>query len=729
MDPARSVARLLAFTAAILIVLPASGRTIAVSFQVKGETVPAKATMTLSGPAAEPVTVVVTRLDTPQRVTIATGIWNLEVKADGFWHSPQVLTAGPEEAEPLPVRVELHRTGSVAATVTAARMPDVVSARFEGRAADGQPLHGEVNCPVAEGMLTCELPAGMLDLRLHTSGHVTRFALEQRVTPGERTVMRAVNLVPGQMIVGRVQLPRGVRDTAGVAVIIKASDFAPATGAAIFQQRAIVEKNGLFHLDGMTPGTYTVTATAPGSLISDVVEVPVRALTETEMRDPLVLYPALQLAVEVTPARAPDQTPWRIRMTRSDSGRTEEVVASSATPEGRWSTTRLRSGTYELNIEQTNGDVWHHEDVAITDSDVVRRVELTAQPVSGTVKLGDTPLQAKLTFSRDEQRVHTVSDRDGTFSLRLPNREMKGWSVLVENTAPDIHRELDVELRDAGDGRRMVDITLPATVLSGHVVDESGAAAPWALLTIRPRAGGDRRSFQASAAPDGTFELHALEEGEYAIEATLPEAEADPVVAKCCADDGGAIRIVMRRQRKLAGRVVSAFGPVAGARLVITPVSATARSVVYPITTDTDGTFSTTVPAATNELDLYVVANGLAFTMDHMRYHPGRFLVTLESRGGALTLRGKGSPQLAIVVQEGALIDPSLMRLHAGGQWNATPDGWTLLVPMTEPGPYSLCRVAPENRAAFRMSNGVAGGRCVSGQLPPGGALTLELPD
>jgi hypothetical protein len=112
-----------------------------------------------------------------------------------------------------------------------------------------------------------------------------------------------------------------------------------------------------------------------------------------------------------------------------------------------------------------------------------------------------------------------------------------------------------------------------------------------------------------------------------------------------------------------------------------------------------------------------------------MRYQPGRFLITVDHRGGALNLRGKGTAHVATLVQDGAIIDAALLAFQAGGLTNTTSDGWSVMVPFVEPGPYSLCSVPAANRAAFRLSNGAVGGRCTSGHLPPGGTLSLTLPE
>lgn len=50
-----------------------------------------------------------------------------------------------------------------------------------------------------------------------------------------------------------------------------------------------------------------------------------------------------------------------------------------------------------------------------------------------------------------------------------------------------------------------------------------------------------------------------------------------------------------------------------------------------------------------------------------------------------------------------------------------------ITLPLMEPGPYRACIVPEEERAQFRATNGAAGGRCVSGILPPHGSLTLDV--
>ena len=95
--------------------------------------------------------------------------------------------------------------------------------------------------------------------------------------------------------------------------------------------------------------------------------------------------------------------------------------------------------------------------------------------------------------------------------------------------------------------------------------------------------------------------------------------------------------------------------------------------------------------------------------------------VFVETSGGALTLAAPDAVNGAIpyVIHGGALLPMHIVLSLSGAE--------TDTIPMAEEGAYALCVLAPGEIVAaadgFRPP-----GRCATGLLPRGGALTLDAP-
>ena len=253
---------------------------------------------------------------------------------------------------------------------------------------------------------------------------------------------------------------------------------------------------------------------------------------------------------------------------------------------------------------------------------------------------------------------------------------------------------------------------------------------------VNAMANGDVResSIQARADEDGRFELRGLLPGPTLISADGGEdLTADPVLVDVTEeDDSKSIVLLARAQLRLSGNVVSAAGPVPGARVKAAPAGLPYISVrVVPA--DAQGHFEVTLPPPTREILLTVSAPGFALRTLRLPVPEDRTLnVGVEQSAGTL------------IVEPGEPLDltdpnsPMIFLLHGGSvealpyllSWaistGTPPDARRPVIPAVEPGAYQACLVLPSERPALDFGI-TPPDRCVSGILASNGELTLKV--
>jgi hypothetical protein len=688
----------------------------------------AEIVLTRSGAAAGTAPVRAAVRDGRAAADVPAGRWCAGAAGEGVWSEAKCFDVASDMTVPFDVWAATTVRGHAASST---RKPlSQLLLRFQGVAAGGERLSGEGTCPVREGVFTCVVPAGAFDLKLRPRAHIAHYLFGIKTAAGSPADVPAQLFALGDSIIGRVELPPQSRvalpEVAVTAVPLGGAESVQPliANAGILGATVHPDRQGVFHIDGVMPGEYILTARHPSGLTSNGMAVPVRRGAESELRDPLVLTVPHHITLHLAPPQAPDGRPWIVRLAR-DTNRsgsshvTQDVLSQSgASAAGEWKSPALTPARYSLNISTLDEDVWDDVEVVLAGDDETRTIALDGVAAAGRLRLGDKPLAAKLTFDSTTGRTLSAnSDQEGNFHLSLP-AAVEEWQVQVEATAPAVRRLVDrVRLHD---GRAEID--LPDTLLFGMVVDEDHAPVKFPILNVQPPKGA--RMSQIFGDETGHFEMHGIVPGDYVLSAQAVDSDAEPTLVTVGDDPPPPVTLVARKHHEVTGRVVSDLGPVAGAAVIISATDQRQGPMAMQVT-DAAGAFVTTLPVGPHEIDVIAAPPGFSYTIDHLRYEKGQLIVHVAQQGGTLVLKGRADDGL-FLAQGGATVQLGLVMAQWPGTSEVADGVRTTRLPMMEPGPYSLCRV--QNVPLFRSSLGAQGGECTSGWLDASGTLALTLP-
>lgn len=666
----------------------------------------------------------VLRRDEPLSFELETGNWQLDVQNIDVWHATQYFAVEPSSTKDVAVTVWPRAILAGAVVHDSKIDPSEMIVRFEPSSDDQRPtaVAGEVRCPIQDARFLCAMPAGTYTLRMRPKGFIAHYFPATTLTPGKALDLGSLRFQQGQSITGHVQLPP--RFAAERTAIRVTASPVGATAAGLLSLRALPEKNGFFHIDGVAPGAYVVSAALERTLTSPSVEVLVRAASEAELMDPLRLNWPRKIQILILPAASFDGAPWHVKLYRASSRHLEEITESRALADGIWESPPLQPGMYEIAVGTTSGSEWHREEILLETQDYRTSIVLARSDVSGMVALGTRPLQASLTFSgRSGFAVTAHSDERGHFTVALPKARDAEINVRVHSDVPWIQRTVHLKVPP---GKESVDLALPDSVVMGEVVDGKGAPAAGALVSF---ASEDLRDglLQPASDKDGKFEVHGLSPGTYRVIATDFLKESEPSTVRVTNDEPpDPLHLILQDMEQLRGRVVSPGGPVPGAR-----VQARATNVPHMIVhnrqTDANGVFAAALPAGAQAFEMTVASPGFSFVIAGGALSENALTVQVDQNGGTLVIEADKRDTTYLVHNGGTCVSAAVS-YQWPSQQNALPkDAQELVLPMMEPGPYAACLVAGDQYQAFRRAGGQTGGRCVSGFLPPFGSLTLDL--
>lgn len=693
------------FIAALLLAAPAVAGTLVVSFVPSSPdeaTIELRHLNRLADYGEPPAIIRRSKLDTPLTVELPEGHWALDVSSPALWHETQTVSVF---SAPVAIEAALLQAADITGhvrTTEKSELPREVKLAFAGS------REGVVPCPVVDGMFRCRIPAGISDLRLRASGFVTRFFWQQNASHTTPLDLGNVTLVRGATLVGRVDVESGLKIDAG-SIHVRAK-------GANESIDAVVGPRGLFHIDGIAPGAYDVAAASGARVKSQIVHIEVKPFTTAEMQDVLRLQRPKTLRVLVLPAFDPEGKPWRLQLARYAGRELQPVTGSAASILGEWSADRLSAGKYELSVLAADGSKWYRETVELASGDSTLNVTVPARVLHGTITRAGKPVSAGIELSDAHSSISFESDDTGRFGGAIPLTSGE-WTVTVKSDTPPVRCNLEHVRPTKREDSSDVDlaIALPNTAITGTVTDESGAAVA-AMVNISGLTGTQ----QVRANDDGSFFVAGLPPGNYSLEASAFLKQSPPTNVTLTEDAAEPVKLVVEDVEKIHGRVISDFGPIAGAIVVITPTNVPSRLV--PVNwTDEAGEFSTFAPHGTLEVNILVIAAGYPLKFFHSPMHRGLLTIPVPQTGGSMRVR-KGNGDVA----------PHL--LHNGALQSVDAMAWTsavvdagdeLIVPSIEPGPYLLCMLSNEEAAAVRGSLSVPAGRCHSGFLPPFGALTF----
>jgi hypothetical protein len=650
----------------------------------------------------------------------------------------------PQAAGATPVHVSISSTGHPSGRVRARievpagePAPREISLRFSlaPQVKNRRALSKEstVSCAVHDGAFTCEVPAGILDLRIRHEGMIPIYRWGVVVEAGKDRNLGSLKLQHGSSVTGWVALKSGEPPGRTVQVELAHEGAGlPGTREEYERLRSLslkteANERGFFQFPGVPPGTYRVTASGEGFAPARRGSIVVREGLQSEILEPLELGKPLQLEVRLDPPLDPFGKPWQLRLLQSEvAGELNDGVWNgTASPEGFWRRPGLAPGGYRLLVLGTADERWAARELQLDAGQTSVDVKIPLVAVRGTVTLGKEPLAATVWFGgrRGGRRIRMDSDEKGRYTGLLP--EEGTWPLEIAAAERHLRLALDpVEVKvPSGKTVATVDVRVPDTRLAGEVVDPSGRKVPGAMVSVL-RSGVS----QVETDEKGEFELRGVKPGIAGIEAEDGKRTSGAVEVRIAEEhENPRLHLILQETLKIEGRVVSSSGPVPGAELTAFPALdqvgfATAASAV----SGPDGSFTLALPAGTSRIDLLVLAPSFALRMLPLLLQPDRPLeIAVAQDGGTLVLEVPEDPAThPLLAHAGTFTFPSLLQRWASLQGSARTPG-RLVLPNVEPGAYSLCvRASTELRQGKEPPGD---GRCESGVLPPLGELKLRI--
>lgn len=682
--------------------------------------------------------------------------WRIRATAEGNW-SPEVVVVPAAGGDP--VTLELHPVGLVTGELRLADQGEVqpnelqLRARFRTAAARDRgraDLEGTVDCtietreqaagsePAAGLRLRCPVPAGELDLRLRATGHVSHYYWGATVEVGKELDLGVLALERGASVVGWVETadeePLAPCHVEMVPQLAEAPTAAELARASLLTVRQDVDERGFFHLAGLVPGSYTLTAQHEGYTPARVENLVVLEDAEAELQDPLVLERPLAMTIAVRPPADPSGRPWSMALAPAAAGvPSGDPMLGRTDAEGRWTQEELRAGSYFLVVTDAHGSRLATEVLDLEPSRTSFTVEVPFVEVEGRVTLGGEPVEGRIFFGGVSGivSISAKSDEEGNYSAVLPDEE--GWDVDVTSASPRIFSRLrGLEIERDGAGTARLDVELPDTMLEGTVVDEAGEPVAGARVLVTSITGKTAPAYGRSG-EDGEFSFRGNSYGTYWLEAWVSSGAGglrSPTVEARLSEAGpsSSTRLVVRRTRKLSGYVHSPVGAVPGARVeAVLPSFTVPRPMIVPQTrAGGDGRFALELPAEVEQVDLLVMAPG--FVLERLRVGPeteAEIDVPLSQNDGGTLVIETGKPRGSfepferkpyVVMADG--MELYFTTLVNWASMNGTPQSDdTLAIPLLPPQIYTVCW--PDGRTRSENS-------CESGFLPAGGELALR---
>lgn len=451
--------------------------------------------------------------------------WRLRTRAKGFW--------GPEVEISLPaagaVRLLLFPTGILRGDLSMTgpeSTPSEIELRFEGdaywRTATKIPA-GTVNCPVAQGLIRCEVPAGTLNLTLAGGQLVPERRWEIRVERAEVHDLGTVELELGGTVWGWLELDGAAAPSEECRVRMIGHGRTQEASRGTLGQTAVVNPNGSFEFVGVPAGEVVLTASQPNYLPATSASIEVLRGQTVKMLEPLVLRLPATLELFFTPANGPGGQGWRFRLARLDpeSAKVTKRISGEAGENGVWVKEGLEPGLYQIKITETLGAKGFSEEIELPGGRTTVPIDLPIITVEGQVLLGGEPLTARIHFSRPEERLSALfqSDESGFFRGLLPQEGT--WQVRIDAPAEMIRMSLDpIDVWAQGSsGVAVIDILLPGTILEGQVTDLFGNVVTQASVRIQRR-GAQQGSHSHKTDEQGRFRIRGLVPGSVSVMAS-----------------------------------------------------------------------------------------------------------------------------------------------------------------------------------------------------------------
>jgi hypothetical protein len=679
-----------------------------------------------------------TTLGETEAITVpAGGLWSIRASAEGFW-SPEVFVTAGETVGP--VVLPLYPTGEVRIPVELGALddaPTAIEARFEPappRGASGDGARGRVECPVEQKVARCQVPEGTMDLRLSAPPWSPAYRFDVVVEPQEVSSLEPMELTRGASISGWLAREDGDAIPNDAAVELDLAGLAentapPGSRLGLVRQRVEVGERGFFQFLGVRPGFYDLTARAEGFAPGRLARVEARPDLESPLTDPLVLARPVELRLTLDPPTDPWGDPWSVRWSHeaADGERVYSFDEAEVPADGVLIRRDMAPGTYRIDVDGSEESRWLVQRIDLQAGSSDHFLSIPLVEIEGSVTRGREPVSGTLWFGgRHGYRSISIDvDDDGRFDGYLP--EAGRWPVeWVAFDSEDTVALRPVEVPD--ESRARIDLEIPDTELLGEVVDDRGRPVVAASVRAVGVQDEDGPSIQAKAQTDeeGRFRIAGLEAGTYAVAARSGGAESAMTELTLSEDlNPPELRLILRDEFRIAGRVSSGGSPVAGARIVTWPeLAGNAGVSLQQAYTGPTGYFEVDVAGEPGVFHFVVVAPGYAVHMGAAQASTQDFVdLVLDAHPGTLILE-LAALQGGSVLSHGGSFLPvqGLLRLAFPGQPPRTA-GDSVVIPGVEPGEYALC-----DTRAMLAAGGASDESCRSGVLAPYGELRLSPP-
>lgn len=606
---------------------------------------------------------------------------------------------------------------------------------------------GFLECPIdTQGKWLCPpVPAATFDFVLSAEGFIPQYRWGLKVVAGKTADLGTVELKRGASVAGWVEVEQGPIDPAcrarltplmGAGAGAKIADKVRSTTTEV-----PVRKDGFFQFVGVAPGNYSLEASQPGFAVARISPVQVSPRTETFVRQPVTLKRPLQMELAIAPALDWLGHPWKVLVFRdayASSGFDADAIFNGASNEQGLVAIRGQApGRFRVSVADSLNNQLFSQELEITGpEDAHHTIDLNLLTIRGTVELGKEPLAATLWFGGryGSTAIKMESDRDGKFHGILPRAGW--WRIEISATDPKFETRAKTKVEADSLARARVDISLPATRVYGKVVDERGMPAPSSTVGLST----DDNSMESSSDDTGTFEFRGLSPGMAYAAASRSSAQGDSTSDRLSllirdGEDVGPLELRLHKNKKISGTVQSARGPVPGAGIYVLPLLPT---VMFgdSVRADLDGGFTAQVPAATVTADVIVSAPGFALKAFPASVGEAAQSLTVGEGGGNLELLFPEKPKDAEkdevslwIFQDGLPLPPNVLYQWARGQgYTIAAQGKKLVFPALASGEYRVCLAAQALLVPWQASGFAAPlAKCVSGELPTGGTLKLDL--
>lgn len=647
-----------------------------------------------------------------------------ELRAAGWW-APRTAIAFSEGTQI--ATMPAWRTGRVQGRVTVAgaappqELRLIVESPPDPRQRPEIERGTEFRCPVnRDGTWQCDIPATTLDIAVRAPGFTPHYRWGSTAAVRQTTDFGTMLLRKGGSVVAWLDgdSMRALRSPARAALVrlvtpgeasIATARLAAPVAEATFNARGAVQ------LTAVPPGIYALAVTAEGFAVARAHPIEVSESSETILRRAITLEPPLTLRVRVTPAADQYGAPWNVSLRRrSDfsSGFEPTPATTARTDESGLATLEDQSpGDFAMFVRDSKGNAFLFEEWTLAGgTPPERHVEVPLVAVQGKVRKGSDAVAATLSFggTHGAVRVEMRSDERGEFRGHLPRAGK--WRVAIRRAGERAPALLDVDVPDDG----TLTIELPDTSVSGIVLDSRGELVARARVTmlIPGTAVTARTDFS------GRFAFESVPFGRRTLSATAPDGTeaSQPVEIDVTPEMPAqhAVELKLLPKRSIAGRIVSAGAPVAGARVRALPLGT--RGGGGSGTSDTTGAFRIAIREDVGRVSIVVAA-------------PGHALQAVAVDAGA-------SPLTLDLIRDGGTLLLDLPRTYAAldvtlnGVWIPSNDlfGWAAaLGERASDGPRRIPNVAPGAVRVCVTAQGENSARCRSGQLARGESLRLDL--